>query len=165
MNDIKTRMQDAEDFAEWFMIKHGLIEQGWTFRWNNRKRAYGTCFYFTKRIELSRFLFEAVDDDHVQDTILHEIAHALAGHTAGHGPKWKAIARELGAKTSATSRLSEEALHSLAKTSKYFIHCSSPECDIAEPRHKLTQHQKTVLRAGYVVCPKCRSKLNLTQNH
>lgn len=35
--------------------------------------------------------------DQVTDTILHEIAHALAGPAARHGPAWKSIARRLGA--------------------------------------------------------------------
>ena len=33
----------------------------------------------------------------VLDTLLHEIAHALAGPKARHGPVWKAIAKKLGA--------------------------------------------------------------------
>lgn len=34
----------------------------------------------------------------VRDTILHEIAHALAGHAAGHGPVWKGVCRRIGAR-------------------------------------------------------------------
>lgn len=34
---------------------------------------------------------------HVKDTVLHEIAHALAGHEAKHGPVWQKIAKEIGA--------------------------------------------------------------------
>jgi hypothetical protein len=32
----------------------------------------------------------------VRETILHEIAHALAGPRAGHGPRWRAIAHRIG---------------------------------------------------------------------
>ncbi len=28
--------------------------------------------------------------------LLHEVAHALAGHRAGHGPRWLGVARRLG---------------------------------------------------------------------
>lgn len=35
-------------------------------------------------------------EQEVRDTILHEIAHALAPR-AGHGPKWRAICRQIGA--------------------------------------------------------------------
>ena len=33
----------------------------------------------------------------IRDTVLHEIAHALVGPEARHGPEWKAIAKRLGA--------------------------------------------------------------------
>ena len=32
----------------------------------------------------------------MHQTLLHEVAHALAGPKAGHGPEWKRIAAELG---------------------------------------------------------------------
>ena len=38
------------------------------------------------------------EDEEVYDTLLHEIAHALAGPGAGHGPVWKAICIKIGAK-------------------------------------------------------------------
>lgn len=37
----------------------------------------------------------------VHETILHEIAHALAGPGAGHGPKWREMARRVGARDNA----------------------------------------------------------------
>ena len=36
-------------------------------------------------------------EEQIRDTVLHEIAHAIAGHEAGHGPLWKATARRIGA--------------------------------------------------------------------
>lgn len=36
--------------------------------------------------------------DEMRDTILHEIAHAIAGFDAQHGPAWQAVARKIGAK-------------------------------------------------------------------
>ena len=36
--------------------------------------------------------------DKVKDTILHEIAHAIAGYSAGHGQKWKDVCIQIGAK-------------------------------------------------------------------
>ena len=35
-------------------------------------------------------------DDEVDQVLLHEIAHALAGPGAGHGPRWKRVARDIG---------------------------------------------------------------------
>jgi predicted SprT family Zn-dependent metalloprotease len=36
------------------------------------------------------------EDDDVHQVLLHEVAHALAGRSGGHGPRWKAVAKELG---------------------------------------------------------------------
>ena len=36
------------------------------------------------------------DDDEIHQVLLHEVAHAIAGTRAGHGPRWKAIAADLG---------------------------------------------------------------------
>jgi predicted SprT family Zn-dependent metalloprotease len=43
----------------------------------------------------------------VRDALLHEIAHALAGHHAGHGPVWRKIAHEVGAKPKCCYRAEE----------------------------------------------------------
>ncbi len=59
----------------------------WEFRINRRRRALGMCFIESKRIELSQVYICNNDREHVRDTILHEIAHALApGH--GHDQVW-----------------------------------------------------------------------------
>jgi len=46
--------------------------------------------------------------EQLTDTILHEIAHALAGPAAKHGPAWKAIARRLGATPKSCAPESDE---------------------------------------------------------
>jgi len=77
------------------MARHGL--SCWAFRFNRRRRAMGLCHYAHRRIELSLPFVLANGEARVRDTILHEIAHALAGHAAGHGPRWRAICRRIGA--------------------------------------------------------------------
>lgn len=56
----------------------------------------GLCNYAARRIELSALFVAMNDEKLVCDTILHEIAHALAGHRAGHGPRWVAVCHRLG---------------------------------------------------------------------
>lgn len=68
----------------------------WSFAFDNAKRRAGLCDYTRTRISLSRYLAARYDDETNEQTLLHEIAHALAGPAAGHGPRWKAIARGLG---------------------------------------------------------------------
>lgn len=72
------------------------LDDSWSFGFDNAKRRAGQCDYTRKRITVSRYLAARFDDDEIHQTLLHEVAHALAGHKAAHGPAWKRIARELG---------------------------------------------------------------------
>ena len=54
------------------------------------------CRFEAKVIGLSAPLARLHDDREVRDTILHEIAHALAGPAAGHGPAWRDVAARIG---------------------------------------------------------------------
>lgn len=80
--------------AEDLIAQH--LEPGWTFDFDHARRRAGQCRFDLRRITLSRHLAARYDDDTNRQTILHEIAHALAGHAAGHGPRWKAVAISLG---------------------------------------------------------------------
>lgn len=79
--------------------KHGLRD--WTFRLSDAKRRLGVCKYRVKRIEIAGYYASNSSPETVLDTLFHEIAHALAGPQAHHGPAWKAIALRLGAKPQA----------------------------------------------------------------
>lgn len=80
------------------MQKHGLIEQGWGWSFNNRKSSLGLCKYVSKTIFLSRPMVEINSEEIIANTILHEIAHALCDKDAGHGPEWKRMAIKVGAR-------------------------------------------------------------------
>lgn len=82
--------------AENMMADHGLV--GWKVAINTRLTAtFGRCFQYRKLIELGSTYVESSSFEHVRDTILHEIAHALTDPVhRGHGKEWKAKARELG---------------------------------------------------------------------
>lgn len=68
----------------------------WSFDFDRARTRAGACDYARHRITVSRLIAERSPDDEVHQTLLHEVAHALAGPKAGHGPRWKAIAAELG---------------------------------------------------------------------
>lgn len=70
--------------------------EGWTARSNNRKSDAGLCSFNARTIYLSKEVVPVLSDYEVEQTILHEIAHALAGPGAGHGPGWMRIARSIG---------------------------------------------------------------------
>lgn len=88
-------LRDAEILTNLYLDQFGLSSKGWTFAWNRRKRAFGTCFYSKKQIQLSRILTFAETEEGVKQTILHEIAHAFTPG-AKHGPEWKRVAEQIG---------------------------------------------------------------------
>ena len=88
----------AKQLAIQLMDKHGLLDKGWSFEFDTAKRRFGVCRFRSKRIGLSQPLTEANEVEQVQDTILHEIAHAIAGFAAGHGPEWKKVCVRIGCK-------------------------------------------------------------------
>src|SRR3954469_8503976 len=99
------QLDDAARMARELMGEFGLNGSGlfgwgatWEFGWNRRKRSLGLCRYRERRMELSVHFVTANGEGEVRETILHEIAHALAGEKAGHGPKWKAMCGRVGCK-------------------------------------------------------------------
>lgn len=86
----------AAAIANQLINEHGLSAQGWRFDYDTAVRRFGCTHYQTKRITLSAKLTAVNDEVHVRNTILHEIAHALCGHKAGHGPQWVAMAKTIG---------------------------------------------------------------------
>ena len=76
-----------------------LIDQHldrWSFDFDHARARVGCCHYADQRITLSRHLVPALTMAEVDQTLRHEIAHALAGQAAGHGPRWRSLAAKLG---------------------------------------------------------------------
>lgn len=89
-------LQDAQKLAKQLMAKNLL--EGWTFKFDTAMCRFGNCCHYPKVISLSEKLTLLNDEFQVRDTILHEIAHAIAGFKAGHGPIWKDVCVKVGAK-------------------------------------------------------------------
>lgn len=87
-------LQRVRTWADALIALH--LDASWSFGFDNAKRRAGLCDYTRKRISVSRYLTARYDDETNHQTLLHEIAHALAGASAGHGSRWKAVARDLG---------------------------------------------------------------------
>jgi predicted SprT family Zn-dependent metalloprotease len=77
------------------MQEHGL-QAPWAFIFDSAKQRAGLCNYTDHQISLSRYLVQYHSLDQSEQVILHEVAHALAGKDAGHGPNWKRIAKSIG---------------------------------------------------------------------
>ncbi len=77
---------------------------GWSFAFDNAKVIFGRCYFYNKKITMSLPLFEANKTNNfiqVWDTLLHEMAHALAfihDNHHQHGKEWKEWCVKVGAK-------------------------------------------------------------------
>ncbi len=80
--------------AETLLLQHKLPD--WSFAFDQAKTRFGQCDHRRRRITLSRYLSATGSNEEVEQVILHEIAHALAGSREGHGKTWLRIARSLG---------------------------------------------------------------------
>lgn len=94
-------LSEAQALARELMRQHGLIDNelgspNWRFEFDRGVRRFGACHYSQRKITLSEKLTALNNLERVQQTVLHEIAHALAGHKAGHGPQWQSICRAIG---------------------------------------------------------------------
>ena len=87
-------LADVRRLGVALIAEHGLA--GWRLELDRARRRAGICRYDRKVIGLSAPLMRLYDEAEVRETILHEIAHALAGPRAGHGPRWRAIAHRIG---------------------------------------------------------------------
>ncbi len=102
------------------LAEHGLA--GWTFGLAATKRRLGVCKYRAKRIEIAAYYARNSPPETVLDTLRHEIAHALAGPAAGHGPAWKVVAVRLGA----TPRSCESSAEAVVEPGDWRVSC--PAC-------------------------------------
>ena len=88
------RLISVAEMARRLMDEHGLT--GWTLAFGEAKRSLGHCDYQHHVIRISRTHALEGSEEQIRDTVLHEIAHAITGRAAGHGPLWKATARRIG---------------------------------------------------------------------
>ena len=89
------RLNGVAGMARRLMEEHGL--SSWTLAFVETKRRLGDCHFRDRVIRISRTHALERNEEQIRDTVLHEIAHAIAGPEAGHGPLWKATARRIGA--------------------------------------------------------------------
>lgn len=138
------KQSEAYNLAVELMDKHGLLDKGWSFNFDDTKRRFGVCRYRSKTIGLSLPLTLANQEAEVRDTILHEIAHALVGPGNGHNEVWKAKCREIGCRDQRC--YTHE--YVVPVVSKYKAVCGG--CGVVHRRHKK-------LPRGRRVACKCQS--------
>lgn len=139
-------LKELEAIASREMTKHGL--QGWSFGFAKTKRRLGACKFRLNRIEIARYYAQNSPQETVLDTLLHEIAHALAGPAAHHGPAWKATAIRLGA----IPRACETSDKAVVKPGDWQTTC--PAC-----KKTIHRYRKPKILSGYRCLCKARSPL------
>ena len=134
-------LKEAEKQAKALMTAHGVGHIPFAF--DNGKRRLGATHFRTIgnttlpiKISLSRHYVVLLPEDEIRDVVLHEIAHALAGKDAGHGPLWRVAARKVGAKA---QRCAVPSARPAAP-----IEGRCPKCDV-----KVSEHHR-MPRAKYV---------------
>lgn len=96
-----THLEAIRARAEALLAEH---IPGWTFAFNRQRRTLGLCRYRERRIELSRMHALRGSLADAETTLIHEIAHALAGPNTAHGPLWRAQMLALGAAPVVTAK-------------------------------------------------------------
>lgn len=138
----QTSLPFIEIIARQKMMEHGLTD--WNFKLDKAKRRLGSCQYHSKTISLSIHLFKLPEEE-IMQTLLHEIAHALVGPRAGHGPRWKQKAIAIGCNAQRTSKLS------MVEAPTRVIRCDQCDYTLSLKRFRLP---RWITRKRY--CPKCR---------
>jgi len=82
------------DQAKELLRQHGLLD--WHFRFDDGRRRAGCCRFDRKEISLARQFALVAPAEEIQDTLLHEIAHALVGKKHNHDAVWRDKAMAIG---------------------------------------------------------------------
>jgi len=130
---------DARDISMRLMREFGLGE--WYFSFNGSKRMLGVCFFEQHLISLSVHFCELNPLSVIEDTMRHEIAHALVGPGHGHDSVWKKKSLEVGANP---ERCCSDCI---APTGAWSARC--PNCQ------KCYQKYRKPKRMTGWYCPKC----------
>jgi len=113
---------EIERLARQLMADHGFSHI--PLRWSNGKRILGAVRFLRVThqpidLTLSKIMLPLLPEDQVRDVILHEIAHLMTPGE-GHGPRWKAACRQIGAKPERTTTVPQEVK---AATAKHTLVC------------------------------------------
>ena len=142
-------LKELQTLAQAKIAEFGLA--GWTFRFGRSKRRLGQCDHRIKSIEVAAYYAYFTPEAAVKDTLMHEIAHAIAGPGAGHGPKWKAVAARIGA----TPKACDDSAETVVPPGDWQAEC--PGCKKTHYRYK-----RPMRMSGYICRCEARSPLTYT---
>ena len=149
---VECGLGDVEAIAHRLIASHtaaGSLLEGWTFGFDLAPSRAGVCRYAERRIDLSVSYCLAATRAEIEDTILHEIAHAIVGPQHNHDKVWKAKAREIGC--------TAERCHEVSHTPARWVGACG--CGQRWLRQRLSRH----LRRG-ARCTRCDGEITWRRN-
>lgn len=135
----QNRLRQILDLAHELLRKHQL--EDWRIKFDHARRRAGLCNFTNKTISLSRHYAREAPMEHITDTILHEIAHALVGPHHGHDAVWRRKARQIGCTAMRCHNLN-------FSTARWVMTC--PNGCFSVERHR---------RSSGFVCKKCKKSV------
>ena len=135
-------------------VDYNMNDLGWKFQFHDKKKSFGTCKSTQKTICLSRYLVETTirEMSGWNNTMIHEIAHAI-NHTLGgqgHDWRWRNIFLGMGG---SGERCSKDEVTYENITSKYTISCPNGH---VQPSYKRAR----AVEEGRRACGKCCDEFN-----
>ena len=145
-------LHDVETLAARLIAEHraaGNLRGSWSFGFDLATSRAGVCRYAERRIDLSVSYCLAATRAEIEDTVLHEIAHAIVGPRHNHDSVWKAKAREIGC--------AGERCHRVQHSTPKWI----GECGCGQQWFRQTL-QRRIMRNR--VCAKCKGAITWRRN-
>lgn len=145
-----SEIRELQDFKNVQFAKWGLTDT-WEFAWGRAKSQAGSCthrVYGKGLIRISLVLAHARGVKETMNTILHEIAHALAGPHAKHSYLWKQWAVKVGARPERC--FSGDTIDETKISYKYTLTC--PNCGETDGCSRKLKRQRA--------CVKCCNEHN-----
>ena len=127
----------------------GVLKSGWSFGFDLAPSRAGVCRYNERRIDLSVSYCLTATRSEIEDTILHEIAHAIVGPRHNHNAVWKAKAQEIGCAGERCHRVQ----HSIPKW--------VGECGCGQQWFRQTLQRRMI---GNRICGKCSGMIEWRRN-
>lgn len=127
--------------AEKLLKEFQLAKRGWKFQWGFSTNYVGLCRIKVRIIEISHDYAAQNSLKVIENTIRHEIAHALHWeiyHETGHNETWRSLAFLIGAIPRAKNPL----IAKITKNPRYVAQCCRTHYRRRKPRRHTTYHCK-----------------------
>ena len=153
-SNIESRQKITQDLFDKFNKQH--LNNSYELSFNSRaKNLCGRCWIGKKKIieiTTAYMVSPHITLEHIKETILHEIAHALTPGD-GHGKKWKQMAIRIGCSGNRCAGKEE-----IFRQPKYIISCPCKKTHCG--RDRLSNN----IKSGRLACASCNGKLVVTEN-